>query len=103
MECTLLDGINDSLEHADNLAELLRPLPGRTRVNLIPYNPNVGLGASAANLATSRAESVRAFQRRIIARGYVCTVRETRGQDGNAACGQLSTRYMSRRAAAQPA
>jgi 23S rRNA (adenine2503-C2)-methyltransferase len=39
VECALVAGINDRPEHARALIELLAPLPGKTRVNLLPYNP----------------------------------------------------------------
>ena len=39
VECALVAGINDQPEHARALIELLAPLPGKTRVNLLPYNP----------------------------------------------------------------
>ena len=45
VEVTLIAGVNDGEAHADELCALLAPLPGKTRVNVIPYNPNAGLGA----------------------------------------------------------
>ena len=89
-ELTLIDGVNDGLEEADRLHELLAPLPGKTRVNLIPYNPNAGLGAAGRLFEPSPAEAVRAFQRRLIEEyDMICTVRTTRGDEQASACGQL--------------
>jgi 23S rRNA (adenine2503-C2)-methyltransferase len=92
VECTLIDGVNDALCHADALAALLAPLPGATRVNLIPYNLNVGLGPYGAGFRPARPEAVAAFQRRIIDAGVICTVRAARGDGEAAACGQLAAR-----------
>lgn len=92
VECTLIDGVNDTPEAADELAELLAPLPGRTRVNLIPYNPNKGLGAYGRTFRPAHAKTVAAFQRRIMDSGTICTVRTTRGDADAAACGQLAAR-----------
>ena len=88
-EVTLIDGVNDGLQAADELHDLLRPLPGKTRVNLIPYNANAGLGAAGRLFAPSPMPAVRAFQRRLIDAGLICTVRTTRGGDEASACGQL--------------
>lgn len=91
VEVTLIDGVNDQLEHAAQLLQLLERMPGKTRINVIPYNPNEGLGAAGSLFRPSEPAAVRAFQEYIISRGTVCTVRTTRGQGENAACGQLVT------------
>ena len=88
-EVTLIDGVNDGDDAADGLHELLAPLPGKTRVNLIPYNANAGLGAAGKLFRPSRPEAVRAFQRRVIDSGLICTVRTSRGDEEASACGQL--------------
>jgi 23S rRNA (adenine2503-C2)-methyltransferase len=88
-EVTLIDGVNDGPEHAEQLHELLAPLPGKTRVNLIPYNANAGLGAAGRLFAPARPEAVRAFQRRLIDRDLLCTVRTPRGNEESSACGML--------------
>lgn len=89
-ELTLIDGVNDGLEEADRLYELLAPLPGKTRVNLIPYNANAGLGAAGKLFKPSKPEAIRAFQRRLIEKyDMICTVRTTRGDEEASACGQL--------------
>jgi 23S rRNA (adenine2503-C2)-methyltransferase len=93
VEVTLIDGVNDGEEEASRLAELLRPLPGKTRVNLIPYNANAGLGAAGELFRPSTEEAVRRFQRRLLdEHGLICTRRVARGADESAACGQLATR-----------
>eukprot|EP00962_Isochrysis_galbana_P053279 scaffold24729_cov117-Isochrysis_galbana.AAC.6 len=90
VECALIDGVNDGTDHADALAALLAPLPGGTRVNLIPYNLNEGLGPYGASFRPARPEAVAAFQRRILNAGAICTVRAARGDREAAACGQLA-------------
>ena len=97
VELALMEGINDSDEHADQLVELLQPF-GRADVlvNLIPYNDN-GLGAAvSASLGRGAVpfqpvtlERMRAFQRRLWSASVLCTVRVTRGDDERSACGQL--------------
>jgi len=91
VECALIDGVNDTPEAADALLDLLRPLPGKTRVNLIPYNVNEGLGPYGRTFRPARAEAIAAFRRRVLADGTICTVRTTRGDKEAAACGQLAT------------
>lgn len=88
-EVTLIDGVNDGAEAADRLHELLAPLPGKTRINIIPYNANAGLGAAGRLFQPSRPDAVRAFQRRIIQQGMICTTRVPRGNDESSACGML--------------
>lgn len=83
IEYTLMDGINDSLEQADELARLLRPL--RVKVNLIPMND-----ISDSELHAPRGASVMAFRERLAGHGYSCFVRTRRGDDVSAACGQLA-------------
>lgn len=83
IEYTLIDGVNDSIGHARALAELLRGL--RVKVNLIPMNP-----ISAADFRTPPAERVQTFQQFLASAGYSCFVRTRRGDEVNAACGQLA-------------
>jgi len=82
IEYTLLDGVNDRPEHAEELAALLRDFP--CKINLIPFNPFPGSGYKRPNTI-----SVRMFQDRLVRAGHSVTVRTTRGQDIQAACGQL--------------
>ena len=81
-EYTLLKGINDDLKLADRLVKLLRRLP--SKLNLIPFNPFPG-----TSYECSDEPAIRAFQERIMAQGVIATVGRTRGQDIDAACGQL--------------
>jgi 23S rRNA (adenine2503-C2)-methyltransferase len=94
-EYTLMAGVNDSDELADDLAELLR---GRLcHVNLIPLNPNEDL-----TLHASSAQRALAFEARLRHAGVPATIRINRGRDIQAACGQLRLAEKKRRAAAQP-
>jgi 23S rRNA (adenine2503-C2)-methyltransferase len=82
-EYVLLGGVNDSLDDARRLAQLLQGVPAK--VNLIPYNENPGLGYSAP-----APETVEAFLEALAARGLTAVVRKSRGRDISAACGQLA-------------
>ncbi len=79
----MLRGINDTLAHADELASLLARKPAK--VNLIPFNPFTG-----NQYKRSAAGVIRQFQERLQQRGLVATTRRTRGDDIDAACGQLA-------------
>lgn len=81
-EYVMLKGVNDSLEHARQLADLLRGIPGK--INLIPFNPFPG-----SQFECSSKNAISAFQRYLSDSGYVVTVRKTRGENIDAACGQL--------------
>jgi 23S rRNA (adenine2503-C2)-methyltransferase len=83
-EWTLIDGRNDSAGHAHAVGRLIRGLPAQ--VNLIPLNPTAGYSG-----APSRSDAARRFQR-ILADGYglPSTVRQRRGIDIAAGCGQLA-------------
>lgn len=82
IEYTLMAGVNDSEEQARSLANLLTTL--ECKVNLIPFNPfpNSGYDKPSNN-------QVRRFQKILADKGYTVTVRTTRGDDIDAACGQL--------------
>ncbi len=82
-EYVMLDAINDSPEHAEQLLALTRRVP--CKFNLIPFNP-----FPASGLHKSPADRVRAFARLLSDGGKVTTVRRTRGDDIDAACGQLA-------------
>jgi len=82
-EYIMLDGVNDSLDHARQLLALTRDVP--CKFNLIPFNP-----FPQSDYRRSPAERVRAFARVLIDGGRVATTRKTRGDDIDAACGQLA-------------
>jgi 23S rRNA (adenine2503-C2)-methyltransferase len=82
-EYVLLDGVNDSDAHAKALLALVKDIP--SKFNLIPFNPFPNSG-----FQRSRPERVRRFQEILMAAGVVATVRKTRGDDIDAACGQLA-------------
>ncbi|HEU5073322.1 MAG TPA: 23S rRNA (adenine(2503)-C(2))-methyltransferase RlmN [Polyangiaceae bacterium] len=83
IEYTLIAGVNDSVEHAERLADLLRGL--KVKVNLIPMNP-----IEASSLAAPSDAVVSRFRETLTERGYSCFVRTRRGDDVLAACGQLA-------------
>jgi len=82
IEYTLLAGVNDQPEHARELSTLLKDFP--CKINLIPFNhfPNSGFDRPSGN-AVSR------FWQVLVDAGFIVTVRSTRGDDIDAACGQL--------------
>lgn len=82
IEYTLLAGVNDSIEQAKQLAVLLKKLS--CKINLIPFNPFPHSGYEKPSI-----NRVRKFQDILIDAGYTATVRTTRGDDIDAACGQL--------------
>ncbi len=88
-EYTLIDGINDHPEHARKLVKLLRRLP--SKLNLIPFNPFPG-----TQFRCSTDESIRCFQKIVMEGGLIATVRKTRGDDIDAACGQLVGKVLDR-------
>ncbi len=89
-EYVMLDGINDSLEQARQLAVLLKGKPAK--VNLIPFNPFPG-----THYRCSPTHVVDAFMQTLWSMGVVATVRRARGDDIAAACGQLAGRVDDRR------
>jgi 23S rRNA (adenine2503-C2)-methyltransferase len=93
-EYCMLEGVNDQPEHAQALVALLQP-PGSgglpCKLNLIPFNP-----FPASGLKRSTDASVQAFARVLLKAGLVTTVRKTRGDDIDAACGQLAGDILDR-------
>jgi 23S rRNA (adenine2503-C2)-methyltransferase len=85
IEYVLLKKVNDSPEDALRLAKLLRGL--KCKVNLIPFNPYPGSGFQRPDDA-----AVRRFQKVLLDHHYTAPVRESRGRDISAACGQLRER-----------
>ena len=82
-EYCMLDGVNDSDHHARELIQLVREVP--CKFNLIPFNP-----FPASGLKRSSSAQVQAFAKILSDAGIVTTVRKTRGDDIDAACGQLA-------------
>lgn len=89
IEYTLIDQLNDRPEHAHQLADLLRDLP--VKINLIPFNP-----FSLSNYKRVSNNALRRFQQILMDEGFTTTVRTTRGDDIEAACGQLAGKVNDR-------
>lgn len=88
-EYVMLDGVNDSPEHARQLVKLLRRVPAK--VNLIPFNPFPGTKYRRSSQAV-----IDRFRDILIAGGLTTITRRTRGDDIDAACGQLAGRVIDR-------
>ena len=82
-EYVMLDGINDTVEHAHQLLSLVKNVS--CKFNLIPFNPFPNSGYE-----TSKPSHIRVFRDILMQAGYVVTIRKTRGDDIDAACGQLA-------------
>jgi len=82
-EYTMLKGVNDSDALAHELSALAKTI--RCKINLIPFNPFPG-----TDYEVSSRNRIYAFQRILLADGHIVTVRKTRGDDIDAACGQLA-------------
>lgn len=98
-EYCMLDGVNDQPEHARQLIELVRPRGAegvRCKFNLIPFNP-----FPASGLVRSTPQQVAVFAKLLSDAGIVTTVRKTRGDDIDAACGQLAGDVKDRTKAAE--
>jgi len=99
IEYTLMKGVNDQLEHAIALADLLKDV--RCKINLIPFNP-----FPASGYEKPAKQDIYKFQTYLMKQGYSTMLRTTRGDDIDAACGQLvgqvkdrtkrQTRYLAR-------
>jgi 23S rRNA (adenine2503-C2)-methyltransferase len=95
-EYCMLDGVNDTAAHADQLVDLVqgrgvRAEPLSCKLNLIPFNP-----FPASGLICSPRERVKAFAKVLQDAGIVTTIRKTRGSDIDAACGQLAGEVQDR-------
>ncbi len=88
-EYVMLDRINDTPGQARELAKLLRDVP--CKINLIPFNPFPN-----TEFATSSRNRIVAFQRELQDAGFVATIRKTRGETIDAACGQLAGQVQDR-------
>ncbi len=84
-EWAMIDGVNDSLDEAHRLAELCRRLRPIAHVNLIPLNRTAGYEYQG-----SRRSQIEKFQKVLTDRGIEATIRRNRGNDIDAACGQLA-------------
>ena len=82
IEYTLIKGVNDQMEHAIALADLLKDL--RCKINLIPFNPFPG-----TSYERPKKSNIYDFQTYLMKQGYPTMLRTTRGDDIDAACGQL--------------
>jgi 23S rRNA (adenine2503-C2)-methyltransferase len=96
-EYVMLKGVNDSVDNARELAKLLTTVSAK--VNLIPFNPFEDSGFERSDMAR-----VKRFQQVLLDAGFVATIRKTRGDDIDAACGQLAGQVVNRmkRKTAQP-
>lgn len=88
-EYVMLDGVNDTEADATDLTRLLRNLPAK--VNLIPFNPFPG-----AEYKRSRPDTINRFREILMNAGIITITRKTRGEDIDAACGQLVGQVISR-------
>ncbi|MGE5089858.1 MAG: 23S rRNA (adenine(2503)-C(2))-methyltransferase RlmN [Candidatus Levyibacteriota bacterium] len=88
-EYVMLDGVNDQATHAHELIALVRDVP--CKINLIPFNPFPG-----SEFQVSPRERIRAFAHALQDAGIVATIRKTRGEDIDAACGQLAGQVQDR-------
>lgn len=88
-EYVMLDGVNDTLSHARQLAKILRNVP--SKVNLIPFNRFKGIPYKR-----SSARTINDFRDELLSRDVFTVVRKTRGDDIDAACGQLAGEFIDR-------
>lgn len=89
VEYTLIKGVNDQPQHAQELAQLLKILP--CKINLIPFNP-----FNLSNYEKPSNNTIFRFRDILYKNGYVTTIRSTRGDDIAAACGQLAGQVADR-------
>jgi 23S rRNA (adenine2503-C2)-methyltransferase len=96
-EYTLMKGVNDQPQHARELVRLLKAfdrsvqMKGAAKINLIPFNPFPG-----TRFERPTDQAIRAFQKLLNDAGMIAPVRRTRGDDIDAACGQLKGQVMDR-------
>ena len=90
-EYVMLDGVNDSVECARELVSRLRGIPAK--VNLIPFNP-----IPRTSYRRSPEAAIDRFREILMAAGFITITRKTRGDDIDAACGQLAGRVTSKSA-----
>lgn len=82
IEYILIDGINDSIKHARDLVKILKGLP--CKINLIPFNPFEG-----CDYMRSKEDTIKDFKNFLVKKGFITTLRITRGDAIDGACGQL--------------
>ena len=82
MEYIMIDGVNDSINHARKLAVLLSNVS--CKINLIPFN-----SFSGSDYRRSKESTMKSFKKYLIEKGFITTLRVTRGDGVDAACGQL--------------
>lgn len=88
-EYVMLDGVNDTIQHAKSLVRLLEGTP--SKLNLIPFNPFPG-----SRYRTTPPDRIEEFRQRLLRSGIMAIRRKTRGDDIDAACGQLVGRVRDR-------
>ena len=93
-EYVILKGVNDKLEHADQLIKLIKDVP--SKVNLIPFNP-----FPMTQYQRSSQKAIDAFRDRLTSSGINTITRKTRGDDIDAACGQLAGEVKDRTSRSQ--
>ena len=85
-EYVLLKGVNDSVKNARRLADLLRPI--KSKINLIPFNSHPGCRYQRPD-----EDTILRFQQTLIDKNYTVMIRQSKGQDISAACGQLAGKF----------
>lgn len=90
-EYVMLQEVNDKPEHAQELVELLKNKDYAAKVNLIPFNPFPG-----TQYTRSSGNRIERFRQVLSSNGIIVTVRRTRGDDIDAACGQLAGKVANR-------
>ncbi len=90
-EYVMLSGVNDAPDHAKELARLLKKAKVPSKVNLIPFN-----GFPDSGFERSSMERIKRFQQELLDAGFIATIRRTRGDDIDAACGQLAGQVVNR-------
>ncbi len=88
-EYVMINGVNDLPEHARQLVKLLRGIP--SKINLIPFNPFPG-----TDYICSTPEAIEQFRQILMAAGFITMTRKPRGEDIDAACGQLAGQVKDR-------
>lgn len=89
VEYVLIAGVNDSTADAQELVKILKNIPNK--INLIPFNPFPG-----NRYTTSSMKAIKAFEQILLSNGMIVTTRKTRGDDIDAACGQLAGKVNDR-------